>query len=408
SLAEAVTQNLILEINNFTKYGRVETIERTKYTAIFNSLNVKPDDPLEYEMAYKIAQMINVDFALFGSLSKLGTSYTLNCRLIKVENGSIVFDDTSYFTSEEALPEIIEKVAKKTASSRVEVDVKDFKQLKYDKIAITYFTHNIEDEDANNFIIQIKSSLMSFKKFYSVDQTIILNSYTKFKKSIYDELTTEELTEIGKSNKAKYVLFGNIMMKSEGFYVYAKLLDPQTGEVAFDRVIFTREMENIVNIGQKIADMISSEKEFAKTDEVFDFDKYTYESTAERLTKIKRTFLITGSTVAGISGGLIVAAAVLTGIYIYRFNYMANFIRAGKNVSSEYYDINSTIGTIFIAFYAVGGVFFFGGLCIDIVALTTLNIKIKFYKNLRENLVIIKPVIDLYPGNINLGMAIKF
>lgn len=405
SVADAVTQNLIFELNNFTKYGNFEAIEKSKYENFFKSINLNIDDPVELDNAVKLGRMMNVEYALFGSLTKLGTNYTLNIRVVKIIDATIILDIKEYFTNEDVLPELIEKIAKSVNGIK-EVKGKKIPQaIKLEKVLVLLPVISIDETYARNFFDQLCIVLPSYKKYYASEQTVVFNLYEKFNKKKFEEISLDEIKEMMSLSESKYALYTKIYKEEDKNKVEVVLYKDKEGIVDFSKNFITRYDEALTKLAERISELISKEKDKRITDELIDFDKEAFDIQITKHKEVQKALYISGSIIAGVGGVTLLTAGVLTGVYGYRF-YLMSTSKALLE-SWQYNKINNYLLTSFVVLYSLGSVVTIAGICIDLVAYYTFGEKIKEFEEGKKRLSF-RPLIELGVAKVNLGVEMKF
>jgi antitoxin component YwqK of YwqJK toxin-antitoxin module/TolB-like protein len=118
--AEQVSENTPPELSDtlrtaFINTGRFTILERTKIKTILEEQAFQMTGLTSTEDAAKMGNILNVKYIATGSITKVGSEYVLNVRVVQVENSEILAAETGNCGSEKELVSAIDSLAKKTA-----------------------------------------------------------------------------------------------------------------------------------------------------------------------------------------------------------------------------------------------------------------------------------------------------
>ena len=110
--ATILTQRLTTELISLDKY---QVVERNNMDKILKEQKFQHSGCTDSECAVEIGQLLNADLTVIGTASKFGKTYTLDCRIINVENGEALQSASYTHTGEidELVKEGIESIAHK-------------------------------------------------------------------------------------------------------------------------------------------------------------------------------------------------------------------------------------------------------------------------------------------------------
>ena len=114
SEARILTQRLtskMIELSDYT------VVERANIDKILKEQKFQHSGCTDSECAVEIGQLLNADITVIGTASKFGKTYTLDCRIINVENGEALQSASYTHTGEidELVKDGIESIAHKLA-----------------------------------------------------------------------------------------------------------------------------------------------------------------------------------------------------------------------------------------------------------------------------------------------------
>jgi|GEM_PF-2615666 len=115
--SEAVSDFLRTDLLNTEKFT---VIERSRLQDILNEQQFSLSGLTESEKVAKIGKLLNCKFILVGTLSKLGSQYFLNVRLVDVETGETKFGKRESSYTLEELSEVSKVIAAQLAGIKVE------------------------------------------------------------------------------------------------------------------------------------------------------------------------------------------------------------------------------------------------------------------------------------------------
>ncbi|MBU1078273.1 MAG: CsgG/HfaB family protein [Spirochaetes bacterium] len=110
--ARAVSELIRTELFN-TGYFRV--VERSEMNSILKEQGLQFTGCTETECAVQVGKLLSARKILVGSVSKLGTSFIINARIVDVERGEMEFGDKAKAESESELDKAVERFARKLA-----------------------------------------------------------------------------------------------------------------------------------------------------------------------------------------------------------------------------------------------------------------------------------------------------
>ena len=112
--AEAVSDILSTELFNTNRF---QVVERQAIEKIFEEHKLQMSGVTDMDQAAQIGQLLNVQKIMIGSVSKLGSAYIINTRLVNVETGELdLAENVQSSGGETGLPKAIADLAAKIAS----------------------------------------------------------------------------------------------------------------------------------------------------------------------------------------------------------------------------------------------------------------------------------------------------
>ena len=110
--AKVLTQRLT---SKMIELGSYTVVERANIDKILKEQKFQSSGCTDSECAVEIGQLLNADVSVIGTASKFGKTYTLDCRIINVENGEALESASYTHTGEidELVKEGIESIAHK-------------------------------------------------------------------------------------------------------------------------------------------------------------------------------------------------------------------------------------------------------------------------------------------------------
>ena len=134
-LADAVVENLI---TSFIDSGEFIVIERNMLKGIMRELQLQNSDDFNDELRNKIGNLYSADLVILGSLTKIGSRYTINVRGVEVETGVGKFAKNLSTNSKESLVDLIPQIVSLITGKEVIMDMvnksnnEDSKEEKFD------------------------------------------------------------------------------------------------------------------------------------------------------------------------------------------------------------------------------------------------------------------------------------
>lgn len=95
---------------SFFKTGKFTVLERTKMDEILKEQKFQLTGCTTTECAVEIGKILNVNYIVVGSVSKIGKEYVLNIRIVDVESSEVVIADMERSDSEKELIDAIDKL----------------------------------------------------------------------------------------------------------------------------------------------------------------------------------------------------------------------------------------------------------------------------------------------------------
>jgi len=112
--AEAVSDILSTELFNTNRF---QVIERQAIEKIFEEHKLQMSGVTDMDQAAQIGQLLNVQKIMIGSVSKLGSAYIINTRLVNVETGELeLAENVQSSGGETGLPTAIADLATKVSN----------------------------------------------------------------------------------------------------------------------------------------------------------------------------------------------------------------------------------------------------------------------------------------------------
>lgn len=81
-------------ITGFTQTDRFRIIERSRLDEVLKEQKLTISGVVDETAAVKIGKLLGVDFTVIGSIARLGSSYELDTRLIKIETAEVILADS--------------------------------------------------------------------------------------------------------------------------------------------------------------------------------------------------------------------------------------------------------------------------------------------------------------------------
>ena len=117
-----VTQSLITNLILTEKYT---IIERGRIDKILKEQKFQKSGCTDSECAVEVGQLINADFVALGSVSKLGSTYLINARIIDVESGEAI---NSAQSDQKGTIDVLLKAAEFIAEQLTGINIQDKKR----------------------------------------------------------------------------------------------------------------------------------------------------------------------------------------------------------------------------------------------------------------------------------------
>ena len=112
--AEAVSDILSTELFNTNRF---QVVERKAVAKIFEEHKLQMSGVTDMDQAAQIGQLLNVQKIMIGSVSKLGSTYIINTRLVNVETGELdLAEKVMSSGGETGLPKAIAELATKISA----------------------------------------------------------------------------------------------------------------------------------------------------------------------------------------------------------------------------------------------------------------------------------------------------
>lgn len=99
----------------FVKYRKFTIVERNKINQLVQEQKMELTGLTETSEIEKIGKLLNTDVIILGTVSKLGNLIVIDARLVNVATGEMIFSERIKCSSEERLPDSVDKLAKKVA-----------------------------------------------------------------------------------------------------------------------------------------------------------------------------------------------------------------------------------------------------------------------------------------------------
>lgn len=110
--AAVITDLIRSELN---KKGSFKILERSNMDKILSEHELQSTGITDTDNAVKAGKILNVEFLLYGSFSKLGNAYIISATVVDVESAAIVFSDSEKFyrieESDIAVRNIVSKIS---------------------------------------------------------------------------------------------------------------------------------------------------------------------------------------------------------------------------------------------------------------------------------------------------------
>ena len=235
--AKILTQRLTTKLISINKY---QVVERTNMDKILKEQKFQNSGCTDSECAVEIGQLLNTDFIVIGSVSKFGSTYALDSRLIDVAQGKslISAEFSAKGEIDILLNEGLSSIAKQLSEFNIEIvsSVKEnvvpaeYKPVsKLDNInfpiiqPVLHFQDTLPNEYKYNFSIQthsIKSyysnlrqrttvcQIIYFPRKYSKDKPLGILPFNHKNHWINMELTQDSFSELSSLTGRYFTSFG--------------------------------------------------------------------------------------------------------------------------------------------------------------------------------------------------------
>lgn len=185
-LANSITENLITAIIN---NGNYDVIERVQLNKIFEELKFSSGDEFDDQEIIEIGKLAKAKLALLGSVTKLGSTISINTRIIEIETASSQMGKNISVEKEGELSEAISQLAKDILTNQTTVKFESDKSKQFKK----FNTLAVSFAISGSISLAIGIGLTAMGGYgaycYSIDYKKYNSSYdSDYKNSIYNEM----------------------------------------------------------------------------------------------------------------------------------------------------------------------------------------------------------------------------
>ncbi|MBN2544227.1 MAG: hypothetical protein JXB50_00420 [Spirochaetes bacterium] len=129
-LADAIVEHLMTALIN-TQQFRV--VERQDLNKVMRELNLQNSDDFNEDLRKQLGKLYGAQLVVLGSLTKIGTRYSINVRGVNVETGEAEFAQSLETTSKEMLIDLVPKIVDLISGRKSRTDVEAELKLKQEE-----------------------------------------------------------------------------------------------------------------------------------------------------------------------------------------------------------------------------------------------------------------------------------
>ena len=171
--AEVLTQALISEVVAFNKYV---VVERNNIDKILKEQKFQHSGCTNKECAVEIGQLLNADYMLIGSVGKIGSTYTINARIINVATAENV--KSSNYTKKGEIDDLVSQGISKVAQELVKGSSRKKNKIFQDLFFTINYNETVIDSIENDttsytldiITFKLLSTVISRKKIENATQ----------------------------------------------------------------------------------------------------------------------------------------------------------------------------------------------------------------------------------------------
>ena len=213
--AKILTQRLTTKLISLDKY---QVVERTNMDKILKEQKFQKSGCTDSECAVEIGQLLNTDFIVIGSVSKFGSMYSIDARLIDVAEGkSLISAEFSRIGEIEVLMSTgITLIANQLCGNNQTNATKDQSNIGFDLKAEkqnVIILESSREHDASDQKIIISSKNLWYDGPFQLKQGMLNYSIPiKYRLKLWEDRGMGGNNKVGTSLKVKYGLMNNLQV----------------------------------------------------------------------------------------------------------------------------------------------------------------------------------------------------
>jgi len=312
-----LTEKTIETVENF---GKFEIISAEELDEIYEELNLTKGSPDIGEKTFiKIGKLANADYLLLGSLAKGTLSSTVSLKLIELVTGKYIY---SISISEILKKRMFEEIENSISYiSSVDYNIEKFQNNRNKIIVLNLEPVNFKKKPADTATKLLGASFITYKKYWQIKQNDLDNGLKQLNLKNTSTIDINSAVELGKITKSRLVILGEIKQPDEKITVSIRVLEVESGGIIYENKIETTSKNEIFEIMDRFAKLISDKKSVEET------DKTTINLDKEKAIKTKNLgigMLSSGLSLTTLGLGSTITGIVLLSLYSSRLQNINN------------------------------------------------------------------------------------